>query len=160
MSEHRPTTGAAVTVTAGKVISRDAIEPVRWAVEAGRFLLRGEDTGSLFSFYELTTPSGHGPRPHIHPTVDETFYVIEGSYEIRVGQRVVAAEVGTLVYVPRGVVHSFRNIGTCDGRMLGVATPGGIEAMFEDLAELFSEGTPPDPARTAEVAAQHNVIYP
>jgi mannose-6-phosphate isomerase-like protein (cupin superfamily) len=149
-----------VTVPAGKVISRDAIEPVRWAVEAGRFLLRSEDTGGQFSFYELTTPPGHGPRPHIHQDVDETFYVIASAYEIRVGQRVATAEPGTLAYAPRGLVHAFRNVGAREGRMLGIATPGGVEVMFEDLAEVFRGGMPPDPARTAEVAARHCVSYP
>jgi quercetin dioxygenase-like cupin family protein len=147
-----------VTITPGKVVATVDVEPVRWTVEQGRFLLRSTDTGGLFSLFELTTPPGGGPPPHRHDREDETFYVLEGRYEIRLGDDLHVAGPGTVVHGPRTVPHGFRNVGDAPARMLCVATPGGAERMFEELAELTSAG-PPDRGRVLELAARHGLSY-
>ncbi|XUL92271.1 cupin domain-containing protein [Streptomyces galilaeus] len=148
-----------MTVTPGKVIVRDEVEPIRWTVEQGRILLRAGDTGGLFSFFELTTPPGGGPPLHLHDGLDETFYVIEGAYEIQLGDRIHEAGPGTLVYGPRGVGHGFRNIGDGASRMLCISTPGGSETMFEGLAELLAQDTPPDRAAITALVTRHDITY-
>jgi quercetin dioxygenase-like cupin family protein len=126
------------------MVLRDQVEPVNWAGEQGRFLLRSEDTGGLYTFFEVISAPGGGPPLHIHDTVDETFYVIEGEYEIRLESQVYKATPGTLVYGPRGVAHEFRNVCDVPSKMLCVATPAGVEGFFEGLSELFSGGRRPD----------------
>jgi hypothetical protein len=56
--------------------------------------------------------------------------------------------VGSFVYVPRGAVHSYENVGTEPGRLLILSTPaGGTEKLFFELGEPATEGsTPPSPA--------------
>jgi uncharacterized cupin superfamily protein len=61
---------------------------------------------------------------------DETFYVLQGDYTFQVGERQVKASTGFFVYIPGGMIHTFRHSGEGDGRMLTVCSPGGIEAMF------------------------------
>ncbi|MFG2792108.1 cupin domain-containing protein [Streptomyces sp. NPDC048419] len=148
-----------MTVRPGKVIVRDEVAPVRWTVEEGRILLRSEDTGGLFSFFELSTPPGGGPPLHLHEGLDETFYVIEGAYEIQLGDRIHEAGPGTLLHGPRGIGHGFRNIGDGVSRMLCISTPGGSEAMFEGLAELLGRGTPPDRSAIEALVARHDITY-
>src|SRR5689334_18475729 len=58
-----------MTVTRGQVVALDGVKPVKWAGETGRWLLRGEQTGGLYSFFEVTTPPGGGPPLHIHQDV-------------------------------------------------------------------------------------------
>ena len=148
-----------MTALPGKVVVRDHVTPVRWTVEEGRFLLRSEDTGGLFSFFELSTPPGGGPPVHLHEGIDETFYVIEGAYEIQLGDRIHEAGPGTLLYGPRGIGHGFRNVGDAAARMLCLATPGGAETMFEGLAELLGDDGPPDRAAVEALVARHDITY-
>ena len=146
-----------MTVTPGRIVDLGSVKPIRWAGESGRWLLRSSDTGGLYSFFEVTSPIGEGPPPHIHHDVDESFYVIEGEYEIRLGEEVHKATPGTLVYGPRGTIHAFVNTWNAPSRMLCVATPGGIEEWFENLGELLSADGPPDWDRVQELATRHRI---
>ncbi|MFE0461171.1 cupin domain-containing protein [Kitasatospora sp. NPDC058965] len=148
-----------MTALPGKVVVRDQVDPVRWTVEEGRILLRAEDTGGLFSFFELTTPPAGGPPVHLHQGIDETFYVIEGAYEIQLGDRIHEAGPGTLLYGPRGIGHGFRNISDRPSRMLCISTPGGAETLFEGLAEILGHDGPPDRAAVAALVARHDIQY-
>ena len=38
-------------------------------------------TGGAYALFEVATPPGAGPPPHIHHREDEVFYVLEGEYE-------------------------------------------------------------------------------
>src|SRR5918911_3282781 len=64
--------------------------------------------GGLVVLENLTAPGG-GPPPHIHTREDEFFYVIDGTFEIRIGDELHALGPGGFAYVPRGTVHNFRN---------------------------------------------------
>jgi mannose-6-phosphate isomerase-like protein (cupin superfamily) len=145
-----------MTITAGKIIDVNDVAPVKWLGEQGRFLLRSEDTGGLFSFFEVTTMPGGGPPLHLHDDHDEALFVMEGEYEVKVGERSVAATAGTVAYSPRGLAHRFRNVLDVPSRLLIVATPGGHEQFFEELSAVIAAG-PPDPARFAAVAAKHHI---
>ncbi|MFG2652132.1 cupin domain-containing protein [Streptomyces sp. NPDC048436] len=128
--------------TKRKVVSRDSVEPVCWFGEEGRFLLRKEDTGGLYSFYQITTQPGSGPPMHVHETADEAFFVNQGRYEFEIGGVTEVIEAGTVIYGPRGVPHKFLNVGDGPGQLLVIATPGGVENFFIGLSELVSKGRP------------------
>lgn len=106
-------------------------------------------TGAM-TVFETHRPKGDpgGPQRHSHPRFDETFYVLSGEWEFTLGERSVVAGPGTVVHVPRGTFHGFRSTGTADGRLIGMAVPGGIEDYFEEAA------------RTADgrAAAEHHGI--
>jgi quercetin dioxygenase-like cupin family protein len=148
-----------VTDLSGRIVHTSDVAPVRWTVEQGRFLLRAEDTGGLFSLIEFTTEPGGGPPLHIHASEDEAFYVLEGEYQIRVGDDTVTAGAGTVAYGPRGLVHGFRNTGTSTARMLCIATPGGAEKMFEGLAAILAGTTPIDRRAIADLVESFGVTY-
>ncbi|MCP3760572.1 cupin domain-containing protein [Streptomyces sp. TBY4] len=147
-----------MTVTPACVVHLDDVKPIKWAGEVGRWLLRGEDTGGLFSFFEVTTPPGGGPPLHIHETVDETFFVIEGQYEFELDGAVHKVPQGGLVYGPRGMEHAFVNTWDRPSKMLCIATPGGIEDWFEQLGVLLEGGGPPDWEKMQALARKHNVV--
>jgi quercetin dioxygenase-like cupin family protein len=147
--------------TQTRIVATSGIDPVRWHVQEGRVLLRSEHTGGAFSMIEFTTPPGGGPRPHTHEREAETFYVLEGEYDILVGAKTVRALPGSLVYSPKSVKHRFTNVGSSTARMLCVFTPGGAETMFEDMAALLSGPGPVDPAAMAALNLSHGVrSYP
>ncbi|MEV8550056.1 cupin domain-containing protein [Streptomyces glaucescens] len=142
--------------TERKVVDRDQIEPVCWFGEEGRFLLNAEDTGGLYSFYQITTRPGSGPPLHVHETADEAFFVNQGRYEFEVGGVTEVISAGTVIYGPRGVPHRFVNVGDGPGQLLVIHTPGGVEHFFRGLSALVANGRP-DWAKMQELATSHRI---
>src|SRR5688572_2077861 len=90
----------------------------------------GSTGGNLMLLENLTAPGG-GPPPHVHTREDEFFYVVDGSFEIRIGEAVHDLGPGGFAYVPRGAVHNFRNTADKLSRILVGFTPGGTEGLFK-----------------------------
>src|SRR5215510_9418564 len=118
-----------------------------------RFILTGAETGGAFFLAEVLVPPGGGPPPHIHDREDETFYLLQGALTVWVGDRTLYASEGDCAHLPRGIVHSFRNTGTENARMLVTATPAGIEKFFEEAFSPAVEGKEPPPV-TPELIAR------
>ena len=71
----------------------------------------GQDTdGRLLLLENLTAPGG-GPPPHVHTREDEFFYVLDGTFEVRIGDDLHTLGAGGFAFVRRGTVHNFRNTG-------------------------------------------------
>jgi mannose-6-phosphate isomerase-like protein (cupin superfamily) len=83
-----------------------------------------EDTDGAFAIVEESTPPQGGPPPHLHQQAGEVLYVLEGEVEFLVGERTIRAGTGSCAYIPRRVLHTFKNVGTSPSRVLAV-TPGG-----------------------------------
>jgi catechol-2,3-dioxygenase/mannose-6-phosphate isomerase-like protein (cupin superfamily) len=94
------------------------------------FLLTGEQTGGAFFMAEVLVPPGGGPPPHIHRREEETFYVQQGTLTVQVGDKTLQASPGDCVYLPRGIMHCFKNTGNVDAKFLAVVTPAGLESFF------------------------------
>jgi quercetin dioxygenase-like cupin family protein len=98
----------------------------------------GEATGGAYTVLEDVSPPGGGPSfLHTHPP-HETFYVLEGEYEIygqnENGKYAIRATPGMAVHVPGGAPHGFKNVGQTVGKMLLVYSPAGImERFFEEI---------------------------
>ena len=101
-----------------------------------RFKITGEQTNGDFSLADGEVPPGDGVPPHVHRYEDETFYILEGKFEVMVDGKTYIAEPGASVFAPRNVPHSWYNVGDDWGRMLAVFTPGRSEAWFAALDEL------------------------
>jgi len=77
-------------------------------------------------------PAGYeGPPLHFHPHTDEAFYVAEGELTIVFPDEEFVAPAGTLVFIPRGVVHTVRNHGSAPMRGTIIVSPGDAEHVFE-----------------------------
>ena len=108
---------------------------------------------------ELAVPSDiPGPPLHVHHGCDETFYVLEGTLTLRLGERTIAVPAGAFVLVPRGVAHTFANRGPGVARFLGTISPGGYIGYVEEINALLATtpaGTRPDMARAAEIGRRY-----
>lgn len=98
------------------------------------FLITGAETGGAFFMAEVCVAPGGGAPPHVHSREEESFYLQQGRLALNVGANTVNAMPGDFVHIPRGTVHSFKNIGEDTAKMLMVATPAGLENFF---AEAF-----------------------
>lgn len=97
------------------------------------FLATSEDTQGQFALLEIVGRKGNVPPPHIHHREDEIFYLLEGEITVSVGERIIKATPGTMVFLPRNVPHSF-TIDSEEGRMLVLLTPAGFEGWFKDFS--------------------------
>ena len=95
------------------------------------FKARGRETNGALTVLETVVTPGDGPPLHVHVKDDEAVYVLEGEIDFRVGDELYHNRAGSFVFIPRGVPHTFQNVGSEDGRMLLMFTPSGIERLFE-----------------------------
>lgn len=117
-------------------------------------LLTGENTNGEFSSYMVHAEPGFGPPPHIHLNEDETFYILAGEFEVLCGEDVSKVSTGGIVYLPRHVAHTFKNVGSKTGHLLGFSTPAGHDKFFEDGSLL---SFPPDPTEVIRVCEKHGM---
>lgn len=127
------------------------------------FKATGESTGGALMLLENVSPPGSGPPPHVHVNDDEFFYVLEGTFEILVGDTSHRVGPGGFAFVPHGTVHRFQNVGEQDGRILVGFTPGGIEGFFRESGRPATDDGPAPPfdedelARTMEAAPRYGL---
>jgi len=116
-------------------------------------LLSGAQTGGIFTLLEALVLPEAGPPPHAHHAEEETFYLLSGALEFTVGEQTHAAGPGSVVYVPRDVTHSYRNVGTGPAIMLFMYSPAGMEGMFPEIGRPGARGVVGPPLGAADIAA-------
>jgi mannose-6-phosphate isomerase-like protein (cupin superfamily) len=127
--------------------------------------LASEDARGAYSMMQQTSPPQGGPPPHIHHNVDEALYVVEGEVEFLVGDRTTRVTAGSLAYVPKGTLHTFKNVGTSPSRVLAIISPGGFEKFFLEAGERATEGSSPpegepDVGRIVEIGQKYGLEIP
>ena len=102
------------------------------------FKAGAQETGGALTVIEATAMPGEGPPLHVHVDRDETIYVLEGRYCVRLGDRDVDAPAGAFVFIPRGVPHTWQNAGDAMARFIATLAPADVrfERFFLRYAEL------------------------
>jgi len=103
-------------------------------------LLTTEATGGATSVILGWHKPGEGPPDHVHFKQEEILFIIEGLYEVTVGEQTAHAGPGSIVFIPRNVVHRFKNVGRITGRMLGWTLPGGQDHYLKAISEFTAGG--------------------
>lgn len=120
-----------------------------------------ETTGGAFSMSEATFPAGMaGPPLHAHGHTTDTFYVLEGTLHLIVGDREIDAPAGSYIVVPPGIVHTFANTSDAPVRFLNINAPGGWEHYLRDLSAAMRSGTMPGTAEFAQLVARYDFVVP
>ena len=119
---------------------------VYWGFGDGvTILASGKQTNGAYAQVEgVLAPGGEAP-PHIHHREDETFYVLEGHLELRLGETTYLARPGDYLQVPRGTVHALRNVGEHTARALVTFVPAGLEGFFTEVYQPVAGRTAPPP---------------
>lgn len=117
----------------------------------------GERPGGGPTVLEFTAAPGFGTGDHIHTWIEEIFYIVEGEFQIRAGDKMLQAKTGDFVLVPPGVPHGFANPGGSPAKMVLVISPAGAhEHYFEELAELLAKPGAPDAEAIAELRSRYD----
>jgi uncharacterized cupin superfamily protein len=92
---------------------------------------------------------GFGLPPHIHHVEDEILCIQEGEIAGYCGEQAIGGGPGSLIFLPRGIAHVWRVVGTAAARVLIVTTPAGYERFCAAAGEPARERALP----TGPVAA-------
>lgn len=119
-------------------------------------LISGEMTGGRSATIIQTSPPGGGPPPHAHQNEDEVFFVLEGEYEFLQNGVWSKVDVGEAVWGVRNSFHTFRNVGSTEGRVLIFISPAGLEEYFEEISTL---SMPWDLAQLLDISERFGISF-
>ena len=101
----------------------------------------GKSTHDAYALFEYSVPPRtDGPPAHIHTREDESFICLAGKLDVQLGGEDFTLGVGDYLYLPRDVVHTFRNTYDEESRVISVVSPAGLERYYQALADM-----PPGP---------------
>lgn len=115
-----------------------------------------KNTNGVVAVLRVFVPAGEGAAPHIHSREDEVFEVVRGHYKFRHGDHEVDAPVGTIVFMPRGIPHTFRNVSNEPGEHVLTIIPGGLENMFREIS-INNLELPRDIDKYAKLALKYGI---
>ena len=122
-----------------------------------RFMVDGGESGGGFSLVEHPmSPRALAAPLHRHNREDEYSYVLEGRMGALLGDEVVEAGPGDLVFKPRAQWHTFWNAGDEPCRILEIISPAGFEAFFDELVGMGG-AVNADPQALAELSARYEL---
>jgi mannose-6-phosphate isomerase-like protein (cupin superfamily) len=113
---------------------------------------------------EMTLPLGSSPALHVHKSLDDTWYILDGKMAVRCGDDTLVAGAGYWVSMPRGVPHTFRVVGDHEARILLVHDNASfrdfIRALGAPAAALAVPAKPvfPPMDELTRVANAHDLI--
>jgi quercetin dioxygenase-like cupin family protein len=138
---------------------RSVSNPIAGAIE---FKACAEQTAGALSAFESAPAPGEGPPLHVHAAEDEVLYFLAGLFRLRVDDAVRNAPSGSFAFVPKGVPHSWQNVGDTPGRLLFMFLPATarMEQFFERFAAAGEAGAAEEFAALAEVGGMKVVGPP
>ena len=102
-----------------------------------RFMIDGAESDGGFSLVEHPMSArALGAPLHRHTREDEYSYVIEGSVGALLGEEVLLAHRGDVIFKPRNQWHTFWNAGDEPARILEIIAPAGFERYFAELVAM------------------------
>jgi mannose-6-phosphate isomerase-like protein (cupin superfamily) len=122
-----------------------------------RFMIDGDEAGERFSLVEHPMPPRALAAPlHRHNREDEYSFVLEGRMGALLGDDVLEAGPGDLVFKPRGQWHTFWNAGDEPAQILEIISPAGFEKYFDELVEMGGSAAA-DSAALIELCARYEL---
>jgi quercetin dioxygenase-like cupin family protein len=131
------------------------------------FKVVGDDTNGAFTVMEVAAGAELGPPPHIHRYCDESFYVLDGTFDFSLAGQAFTAGAGAFVHLPKGVAHTHRAGGGAPARALVIQSPAGVERLIEEAGNPSrTPSVPPAPPEQSEferivaIAKKHGIEVP
>lgn len=91
--------------------------------------------GELIKAGIVTYAQGDAPPPHVHPKDEQWIYLLEGRLAAILGDELDIIGPGDMVYIPRGVPHGIRLLGS-ECRFFTCKSPAGSGALSEDYTPI------------------------
>jgi quercetin dioxygenase-like cupin family protein len=110
--------------------------------------------GALAVLESTIGPNFPGPVLHEHERMIDSFYILDGTLTLRLGDDTAEASAGSYALVPPGNAHTFS---TPDDpvTLLNIFAPAGFEGYVREMAEKAQAGDL-DQAGMAEIASKYD----
>ncbi len=122
-----------------------------------QFKLGSEQTGGTMVLGLAVTQPGGGPPLHVHSREDEVFIIQEGRLHVFANGAWTEARPGTVIFLPRGEPHTYRNMGEVACKHWVLATPGGFDHFYTQWSTLVASTGAPDANRMAELCDESGI---
>jgi quercetin dioxygenase-like cupin family protein len=122
-----------------------------------------EQTNGIFTLIETIVAPGGGPPTHLHRNEDEIFYVVDGDFAFISNKQILRGLAGFAAYLPKGIPHTFKNVGDRSGKLVVAAVPSGFERFVRQVGEVARDSinippvTPEAISRLMAGCAQYGV---
>jgi quercetin dioxygenase-like cupin family protein len=139
---------------------RTVRNPIAGAIE---FKARAQQTAGVVSAFESAPSPGEGPPLHIHKDDNEVLVFLDAPFRLKTDDVIREAPSGSFAFIPKGVPHTWQNIGESPGRVLFMFLPGavGMEEFFEQFAgDVTGAASPTEMFATLAEAAGMKVVGP
>jgi quercetin dioxygenase-like cupin family protein len=110
------------------------------------FRVSSDDTNNSLAVVDIISVPGSEPPRHIHQFEDELIFLKKGEAAIYIGDDMVEAKAGDIVFMPRGIPHHFKILSE-KAMITLVITPGGFDRFFEAITLPYKGDTPPSVER-------------
>jgi len=114
------------------------------------------DSAEGASLSEWNALPGFDTGLHVHERLEETWFVLSGELDFRVGDQTFTAGPGATVFVPPHVPHAFANRSEADATFLLTLSPPGHDRYFDELADILAVDGPPDPDAIAQLRKRYD----
>jgi mannose-6-phosphate isomerase-like protein (cupin superfamily) len=123
------------------------------------YKILGDDTNGAFRVVEHPIGPKRLVRPHVHKNEDEISYIVEGEIGVKIGNDEFLTRAGDWIFKPRGILHTFWNLGSTNARLIEIISPPAFAHYFEELSEILVARSPPDLQKIAELDKKYEVNY-
>jgi quercetin dioxygenase-like cupin family protein len=136
------------------VVAAEAGEDLWFGGGLVTFKVTSAQSGGAYAVLHDTMPRGKTTPLHLHPTYDETIYVIAGELLVHLDGREQVAGAGAVASIPRGVPHALL-VTSEEARIVAFVTPGEVhERFFREGGDVpTGRGATPPPLDIAKVRA-------
>ena len=127
--------------------SRFGVPTPFYGVNPNDLKLSSKDTDGRLSTFEFTGLQRVGPSLHAHAGQDEMFFVLDGTYIFQLGQEKQQLQAGDVIFLPRGVQHTWVQMSE-RGQLFYFLQPAGkMEEYFLAVSKANGRETEEERAR-------------
>ena len=113
--------------------------------------------GEVFGLEVFIRAGAPGTPEMVHPLQDESFEILSGSLDFRIGSQERRLEAGESLLIPKGTPHNWWNASNEEAQALVELRPAlRSEELFANIYGLFNEmGAVPNPLQMAVLSNEH-----
>jgi quercetin dioxygenase-like cupin family protein len=118
--------------------------------------LKAADSPNQMTVVTVDVPPGGCVPPHTHHQDEESYYMLRGTLDIQLGDKVFAIAPGDFIHVPAGTIHSYHNTSNQPSCFLAWAIGGTLDDFFVEMAATI-RNLPDDLPKIPEILDRYGI---